>query len=142
MEYVMEELVKDIKLKKPSGDAKEINENRFDLLIKDALFIRNKGNLVKVKFEDILWMKGDGNYTTMVTRFNVFSLRNILKELESVLPEMDFIRIHKSYIVRADEINTINPRELKVGNDKVPVGRTYYQNLINGINKLGSGSSE
>ncbi len=139
----MEGLVKDAKSKFKGYERSERqNDNRFDLLIKDALFIRDKGNLVKVKFRDILWMKGDGNYTTMVTRFNVFSLRNILKELETVLPEMDFIRIHKSYIVRTDEINTINPRELKVGNDLIPVGRTYYQNLINGINKLGSGNPD
>ena len=113
-----------------------------NLLIKDALFVRNKGNLVKVKFSDIMWMIGDGNYTTLVTLDNVYSLRNILKEFETVLPEMDFIRIHKSYIVRLEEIMTINPREVTVGKDTVPVGRTYYQNLLNGINKLGSGGNE
>jgi DNA-binding LytR/AlgR family response regulator len=105
-------------------------------------FIRNKGNLVKVKFKDIFWLKGDGNYTTVVTKDNVFSLRNILKEFETVLPEDDFLRIHKSYIIRIDEINTINPREVTVGKDHIPVGRTYFQNLMNGINKLGSGNGE
>lgn len=123
-----------------NGNGTLNNSNK--LLINDALFVRNKGNLVKVKFKDIIWMKGDGNYTTLVTRDNVYSLRNILKEFETVLPEFDFIRIHKSYIVRLDEIITINPREVTVGKDKVPVGRTYFQNLLNGINKLGSGSSD
>ncbi|WP_130276018.1 LytR/AlgR family response regulator transcription factor [Cecembia calidifontis] len=117
-------------------------EQQNKLLIKDALFVRYKGNLVKVKFTDIIWMKGDGNYTTLVTNDNVYSLRNILKEFESVLPSEDFIRIHKSYIVRLDQINTINPREVTVGKDTVPVGRTYFQNLINGINKLGSGNGD
>lgn len=117
-------------------------EQQPKLLIKDALFVRYKGNLVKVKFTDIIWMKGDGNYTTLVTKDNVYSLRNILKEFETVLPEDDFIRIHKSYIVRLDQINTINPREVTVGKDTVPVGRTYFQNLLNGINKLGSGNGD
>ncbi len=112
------------------------------LLIDDALFVRHKGSLVKVKFSDIMWLKGDGNYTTLVTRDNVYSLRNILKEFESVLPELDFIRIHKSYIIRLNEVLTINPREVIVGKDTVPVGRTYYQNLLNGIIKLGSGGNE
>jgi DNA-binding LytR/AlgR family response regulator len=103
------------------------------LLIKDALFIRSKGNLVKVKTQDILWLKGDGNYTTLVTREKVYSLRNILKDFEEVLPKDQFFRIHKSYIVRLDEILSINPREVLVAKDHVPVGRTYYQNLINGI---------
>lgn len=89
------------------------------ILVKDAIFVRHKGNLVKVKFVDILWMKGDGNYTTLVTRQEVYSLRNILKELESVLPVNEFIRIHKSYVVRLDEIVCINPRELTVAKDTV-----------------------
>ncbi|EIM78556.1 two-component response transcriptional regulator [Nitritalea halalkaliphila LW7] len=131
--------------KKSNGNGQDTLEKKEpQLLIKDALFVRNKGNLVKVKFVDILWMKGDGNYTTLVTRTGVFSLRNILKEFEAMLPERDFMRIHKSYIVRIDEIQTINPREVTVGEDVVPVGRTYYQGLLNGINKLGAsgGSSD
>ncbi|MGY6557880.1 MAG: LytR/AlgR family response regulator transcription factor [Nitritalea sp.] len=131
--------------KKSNGNGQDTLEKKEPkLLIKDALFVRNKGNLVKVKFKDILWMKGDGNYTTLVTRSGVYSLRNILKEFEALLPENDFMRIHKSYIVRIDEIQTINPREVTVAEDVVPVGRTYYQNLLNGINKLGAsgGSSD
>ncbi|MCH6201844.1 LytTR family transcriptional regulator [Aquiflexum sp. LQ15W] len=118
------------------------NGNVESFLIKDGVFIRNKGNLVKVKWVDILWLKGDGNYTTLVTRTQVFSLRNILKEFESVLPTEEFFRIHKSYIVRLDEIKSINPREVMIGNDSVPVGRTYFQDLINGIKKLGSSGGD
>ena len=125
----------------PTGENTNGNNNE-PLLIKDALFVRDKGSLARVKFSDILWLKGDGNYTTLVTRTKVYSLRNILKEFESVLPEVDFIRIHKSYIVRVDEINTISPKEVTIIDEKVPVGRTYYQKLINGIYKLGSGGYE
>ncbi|KEO74190.1 LytR/AlgR family response regulator transcription factor [Anditalea andensis] len=123
-------------------DKHHSNKHNESLLIKDALFVRDKGSLVRVRFVDILWLKGDGNYTTLVTRNKVYSLRNILKEFESVLPEEDFIRIHKSYIVRVDEINTISPKEVTIVDEKVPVGRTYYQKLINGIYKLGSGGYE
>lgn len=130
--------------KKPdwSNNESSLNGNVGDFLIKDGLFIRNKGNLVKVKWIDILWLKGDGNYTTLVTRTQVYSLRNILKEFEAVLPNGDFFRIHKSYIVRLDEIKSINPREVAVGSDTVPVGRTYFQDLMNGIKKLGSSSPD
>ncbi|WP_317047760.1 LytR/AlgR family response regulator transcription factor [Pleomorphovibrio marinus] len=109
-----------------------------ELLIKDAIFIRDKGCLSKVKFMDIIYLKGDGNYTTLVTRKKSYSLRNILKEFEELLPSDLFIRIHKSYIINVNEINTISPKEITVLEEKVPVGRTYYQNLINGIQKLGS----
>lgn len=135
----MKELIKEFKSHSNGNGSKATNSK---LLVKDAIFVRNKGNLVKVKFTDIMWLKGDGNYTTLVTRNEVYSLRNILKEFETVLPANDFIRIHKSYIARVDEINTINARELIVGKDSIPVGRTYFQNLLNGIHKLGSGNGE
>lgn len=65
-----------------------------------------------------------------------FSVRNLLKDFEDVLPSDQFIRIHKSYIVRIDEINSINTKEMKVAKDLVPVGRTYYHGLVNRIQKL------
>jgi len=139
----MKELLKGYKINGMGAPENEIeNKNNETLLIKDSLFVRDKGSLARVKFSDILWLKGDGNYTTLVTRNKVYSLRNILKEFESVLPEEDFLRIHKSYIVKVDEINTISPKEVTIVDEKVPVGRTYYQKLINGIYKLGSGGYE
>jgi DNA-binding LytR/AlgR family response regulator len=122
--------------------SRAIQANTKDLLIKDAIFIRDKGCLTKIKFSAILYLKGDGNYTTLVTHKKVYSLRNILKEFEEILPYNQFLRIHKSYIVNLEEILTISPKELLMGEDKVPVGRTYYQTLINGIQKLGSNGFE
>lgn len=120
-----------------NGEKKPFSQDS-KLLVKDAVFVRHEGSLVKVKFDDILWLKGDGNYTTLITKRAVFSVRNILKEFESVLPEDQFIRIHKSYIVQVSEILSINTKEVMVGSDLVPVGRTYYHQLISGIQKLGN----
>lgn len=122
--------------------SKDLHIKTKELLIKDAIFIRDKGCLTKIKFSDILYLKGDGNYTTLVTPKKTYSLRNILKEFEEILPVDLFIRIHKSFIVNLQEIITITPKEISMGDDKVPVGRTYYQTLINGIQKLGSNGFE
>lgn len=137
----MQELVHKAK-SRPNGYEDELVKEEVpmenaELLIKDAIFVRHAGSLVKVKFTDILWLKADGNYTTLVSRKAVFSVRNILKNFEDELPTKDFMRIHKSYVVRIDEIESINTKDLKVAGDLVPVGRTYYHTLINGIQKLG-----
>jgi DNA-binding LytR/AlgR family response regulator len=134
----MKELL-EVLVKNGNGNGEgKTSQSKANLLIKDAVFVRHEGNLVKVKYDDILWLKGDGNYTTLVTRNSVFSVRNILKDFETVLPANRFMRIHKSYIVQISEINSINTREIKVGSDLVPVGRTYYHDLLNGIQKLGN----
>jgi len=69
-----------LELKKTNGNGKVDTKNLFQdpkLLVKDAVFVRHEGSLVKVRFEDILWLKGDGNYTTLITKKAVFSIRNI-----------------------------------------------------------------
>lgn len=135
---MMKELVEIRKTNINGSEEKKPFFQDTKLLVDDAVFIRHEGRLVKVKFDDILWLKGDGNYTTLITKNAVFSVRNILKEFESVLPVSQFIRIHKSYIVQASEILSISTKEVKVGNDLVPVGRTFYHQLLGGIRKLGS----
>lgn len=128
-------------MNKTNGNGKSEKKNLFQdpkLLVKDAVFVRHEGSLVKVKFEDILWLKGDGNYTTLITKKDVFSVRYILKDFESVLPPSQFLRIHKSYIVQVSEILSINTKEVRVGSDLVPIGRTFYHQLLSGIKKLGS----
>ncbi|MFT5774044.1 MAG: DNA-binding LytR/AlgR family response regulator, partial [Algoriphagus sp.] len=109
-----------VPLKSQLSEVKKVKNS--ELLIKDAIFVRHGGSLVKVKFTDILWLKADGNYTTLVSRKAVFSVRNILKNFEDELPAKDFMRIHKSYLVRIDEIESINTKDLKVAGDLVPVG--------------------
>lgn len=133
----MKELLEEIKINRNGHVKLEVDRNE-KWLIKDAIFVRHEGNLVKVKYNDILWLKGDGNYTTLVSRTSVFSVRNILKDFETALPSDRFMRIHKSYIVQISEINAINTREIRVATDLVPVGRTYYHDLVNGIQKLGN----
>lgn len=135
----MKELLEEVEMDGNGDRQIKFEANHEDrLLIKDAIFVRFEGNLVKVKYDDILWLKGDGNYTTLVARHSVFSVRNILKDFETALPADRFMRIHKSYIVQVSEINAINTREIKVATDLVPVGRTYYHDLVNGIQKLGN----
>lgn len=135
----MKDLLEEVKINGNINSQVKLEADQEEkLLIKDAIFVRHEGNLVKVKYDDILWLKGDGNYTTLVSRQSVFSVRNILKDFETALPSDRFMRIHKSYIVQVSEINAINTREIKVATDLVPVGRTFYHDLVNGIQKLGN----
>ncbi len=114
----------------------ESHHQEVDLLIKDAIFVRHERGYRKVIFSDILWLKGDGNYTTMVTRDAVFSVRNILKDFEQVLPPQLFLRIHKSYMINVEEVSVITLRELQIGEDMIPIGRSFYHGFMDRVQKL------
>lgn len=132
MKELLEEIVK------PKVLRQEPKEEDYRLLIKNAVFVRQDGSLIKVRHEDILWLKGDGNYTVIHSRKGVFSVRNILKDFETLLPEDQFLRIHKSYMVQLDCIEEITQREVKIGDELIPLGRTFHQKLVSGIQKLGN----
>jgi len=59
-----------------------------------------------------------------------------MKALEEKLPANEFIRVHRSFIVRKDKIESITEDEIIIGNKKIPVGRTYKKELANKIKLL------
>lgn len=52
-----------------------------------------------------------------------------LKALEKELPSTTFMRVHRSYIVNIDHVKSIKGRELLVGEKKIPVSNTYYEQV-------------
>jgi DNA-binding LytR/AlgR family response regulator len=134
----MKELLEEIIKPRVIRNGNHLQSGKSQLLIKDAVFVRQEGNLLKIKHQDILWIKADGNYTHLFTRKGKFSVRHILKDFESIMPQEFFMRIHKSYIVQLALIEEISLKELRIEDEWIPLGRTFHQRLISGIQKLGN----
>jgi DNA-binding LytR/AlgR family response regulator len=109
-----------------------------DFIVKDSIFVRDKKFFLKVKFTEIDYLEADGNYTTIHTIQKKFTLRSTLKEIEEKLPAQQFIRIHKSYIIRLDALTGINAQFVLVGKTELPIGRTYHEWLSSRVKKLSS----
>ncbi|EPR70194.1 LytR/AlgR family response regulator transcription factor [Cyclobacterium qasimii] len=63
------------------------------------LFIRENGWLKKILIEDINWIKTEGTYIHILVNGKQYTLRSTVKELMKKLPEKQFLRIHKSFII-------------------------------------------
>ncbi|HBK32868.1 MAG TPA: DNA-binding response regulator, partial [Porphyromonadaceae bacterium] len=59
-----------------------------------------------------------------------------MKNMETLLPDMLFLRVHRSFIVRKDKIQTVNRNRLTVANREIPIGRTYKQEVLHYIDSL------
>jgi two-component system, LytTR family, response regulator len=89
------------------------------------VFVKDGTKLVKVNFDDILYVEGLKDYVTIHTRLQkVVSLQR-LKSLELQLPADRFIRIHHSYIVALKAIDVIHKGEVQIGNAMIPISDTY-----------------
>ena len=115
----------ELALEQEVGDSAPIDD-----LVKDAIFIKNKDSLEKVLFEDILYMKADGAYTLIKTADKEYVFSQNMKKVEAKISHKNLRRIHRSFIVNISKVDRLTHGYLYLGNDKVPVSRTYREELL------------
>ncbi|MCR4800998.1 MAG: response regulator transcription factor [Bacteroidales bacterium] len=100
----------------------------------DYMFIRADYQDIKVMFDDILYVEGLKDYVKVVTKEKrIITLTNIKGMLEK-LPQDRFIRVHKSYIVAKDKVQTVKGTILTIDDKEIPIGLTFKDNFMKGMN--------
>ena len=90
-----------------------------------CLFVKTEHRLVKVNHADICYIEGGKDYATVVTSTEkILTLRSLSKLLEA-LPQPQFLRVHKSYIVALARITAIERQRIYTGRAVIPIGDTY-----------------
>jgi len=102
----------------------------------DHFFVKADYKLVKIKFDDILYIEGLREYISIFTPAKRHIVYHSLKKMENMLPPHRFIRIHKSYIVPMDQISSIYGNTVVLGDKELPVGKSYKQQLMDRIQQL------
>ncbi len=105
--------------------------------IKDHFFVNADYSQLKVKFDDIIWMKGYGDYIKfhLKSAEHPLVVRTSFKELERELPQNKFLRIHKSYSVAIDEITSIRKNSIFLGEKELSVGETFRESVEKLLNQ-------
>jgi two-component system, LytTR family, response regulator len=98
------------------------------------IFVKEDGKLIKVLFDDILYVEGMKDYVKIyiTNRFIVTYLT--MKKMEENLPQSLFVRIHKSYIVNQPKIQSINGNMLMLDSKvQLPIGMQYREHVLSKI---------
>lgn len=91
----------------------------------DYIFVKTEYKLVKVNTDDILYIEGMQNYVAIYTKTEkIISLQNI-KKMEEQLPKKQFARVHKSYMVALNKINSIERSRIYIADAVIPLGDVY-----------------
>ena len=91
----------------------------------EFLFIKTDGKLVKINLNDLLLVEGLKDYLYLHLKSEKLIVLDTLKDFEAKLPASDFMRVHKSYIIRLDQIETIERNRVFIQKNIVPIGETY-----------------
>ncbi|OXG08927.1 LytTR family two component transcriptional regulator [Flavobacterium araucananum] len=101
----------------------------------NSISIKVDGYFMDIELDQLLFAQSFGNYVKLHTVKRTYLASITTSELEKCLPEKNFMRIHKSYIVALDKIDTTDKDFVVIKNEKLPVGITYKRELSDRLKK-------
>jgi len=98
-------------------------------------FVKTETRMEKVRYADVLYIEGMGDYWRIITPGKrIMTLLNY-KKLEEMLPPRQFIRVHKSFIIAIDKIDSIERNRIKIADRLIPVSETFRKTFFDFIEK-------
>ena len=92
---------------------------------KDYLFLNVQKKKVKISFDEILFIESQKEYIKIVTSKKEFVSKLTTHEIESMLPQNQFRRIHRSYIIALKKVESYTADEVEINGVTIPIGRAY-----------------
>lgn len=91
----------------------------------------------KINLDDIIYVESLKDYIRIITKDEKIITKETTKEFEQRLPSVSFLRIHRSFIVNINKIETVCYDEISMAQHSLPVGRSYKDVVMNrlGINQ-------
>ena len=96
----------------------------------DSVFLNIGPSIRKIALDSILFIKGYGDYMKVQCENESFTVHITMKKLEKSLPESEFFRVHKSYLIRMDKIDRILNKHLEVNDTMIPISRNAKGDLL------------
>jgi DNA-binding LytR/AlgR family response regulator len=102
---------------------------------RDYFFVKTETKIEKVTTSEVLYVEGMGDYWRIVTKTKrIMTLMNA-RGMEEVLPEHQFCRVHRSYFIALNKIESIERKHIKIADQRIPIGDTYQKNFFEIIEK-------
>lgn len=111
-------------------------ENSALKVLEDRIFIRHKGNMVKLLLADILYIEADRNYCKIVSASSTYLLATTLKTMEGRLPRHGFLRVHRSYMVNITKLDVVAEGHLEIDRKVIPIAKMHRGALLSRLQTI------
>lgn len=119
---------------------KRQGQTKQDADDKGEIFIKKGSSLVRIKFDNILWVEALENYVILNTINDRMTIHFTMKAIEKKLPANKFTRIHRSFIVNVNKISVIQDNFVEIKSQNVtkniPIGKSFKDQLLRDINLM------
>jgi DNA-binding LytR/AlgR family response regulator len=102
----------------------------------DFIFVKSKSRLIKLNTKDIYFIEALKDYVVINAASARYTIHSTMKDIEEKMPSENFLRVHRSYIVRLDKIAQIEAPNIILEDNKkiIPIGGSYKDELYKRIN--------
>lgn len=115
--------------------ATENTKIKAEETIVNSVSVKVDGYFMDIELDQLLFAQSFGNYVKLHTIKRTYLASITTSEFEKCLPEKNFMRIHKSYIVALDKIETTDKDFVIIKNERLPIGITYKRELFDRLKK-------
>jgi len=116
-----------------SGKAEKLQRNQptqTDITTNDFVFVRADRKMIKIDFEDLIYVESLSDYIKIHTHRETHVTRETISNFESKLPPDQFLRIHRSFIVAASAIKAYTAEHIEIEGETLPISRSYRDTVV------------
>jgi len=113
-------------------DLQKLRQSATTSEIPTHFFVNANYALVKIRFDEIMYIEGLKDYVKIYLNSAKHPIitRMTLKGIEQKLPNQQFMRVHKSFIISSDKIQSIRNLKIQIGEATIPVGEQYVEDFM------------
>lgn len=115
------------------GETKQrliVPENNSAAELNKFLYLKVERKTVKVNVKDIYWIESIKDYVKVILADKVLVSKQKISLLEELLPEDQFCRIHKSFIINTQKVESYYTYAVEILGKELPIGRNYKQQAL------------
>lgn len=93
----------------------------------NLLTVKSGSKLHRINLSEVIYLEAQGNYTRVVYNQHADNIYVPFSQIEALLDEANFIRVHRSFMVNKQKVTTVESSKILLQNHEVPIGRTYQE---------------
>lgn len=110
-------------IEQPAPVVRAIQEER-------SIYVRAERKMVKIPVSEILFIESLKDYVKIVLKDRQVITKQTITAIEDMLPDKEFIRAHRSFIVSIRKVDSYSPTSVFIGKTEIPIGPLYRQQVI------------
>ncbi|MCD7962051.1 MAG: LytTR family DNA-binding domain-containing protein [Rikenellaceae bacterium] len=105
-------------------------KSEADTVEEDYFFVKSDRKFVKIGFTDILFIEGLKDYIVLQMTNRRIITKMTIKSVSEILPQRNFMRVNRSYIVNTDHIESFDANDIFIGKYEIAIGISYREKFF------------